>query len=100
MLGANLAARYRHCTIMRTPQWEVHSAQELLDTLRMTTPTSLARGRRTATGRVMLLGLPYDAASSLLRGPAGAPLLKLLTILNAMVKTNKRWQAPNALTTA
>jgi arginase len=32
-------------------------------------------GRRSATGRVMLLGLPFDAASSLLRGPAAAPQL-------------------------
>jgi agmatinase len=32
-------------------------------------------GRRSATGRVTLLGLPFDAASSLLRGPATAPQL-------------------------
>jgi len=32
-------------------------------------------GRRPPTGLVVLLGLPYDAASSLLRGPAAAPLL-------------------------
>ena len=32
-------------------------------------------GRRPPTGRLVLLGLPYDAASSLLRGPAAAPPL-------------------------
>jgi agmatinase len=41
----------------------------------MTTGNVHVSGRRSTTGRVVLLGLPYDAASSLLRGPAGAPPL-------------------------
>jgi agmatinase len=40
----------------------------------MTNPAQQS-GRRAPTGRVVLVGLPYDAASSLLRGPAGAPPL-------------------------
>jgi arginase len=39
------------------------------------TTSAKPSGRRPPTGRVVLLGLPYDAASSLLRGPAAAPPL-------------------------
>jgi arginase len=41
----------------------------------MTDHTSRPSAQRGATGRVALLGLPYDASSSLLRGPAAAPPL-------------------------
>jgi transposase len=43
--------------------------------------------------RLLAAGKPKKVALT-------ACMRKLLTILNAMVKTNTRWQAPNALTTA
>jgi transposase len=48
---------------------------------------------RTFYQRLLSVGKPKKLALT-------ACMRKLLTILNAMVKTNKRWQAPNALTTA
>jgi len=74
----------------------------------------IAGGRSTVRAALYMAALVATRCNTVIRAfyqrllAAGKPkklaltacMRKLLTILNAMVKTNTRWQAPNALTTA